>query len=715
MIRFSHIPMIRILTPIFAGIIIYSKTEYNFNIPDYVLIMGTILVLIMLSFRFLLSKFRFRHIPGILITIFLVVTGFALAQSRYLANHPNHFSNYHWENSHLRIRITEPVSEKTNSYQITGEVTHVIRQDSLVSTVGKKIIYFEKDKAVKDLFYGDILLIPADYQEVNDAKNPNTFQYKRFLSRQNIFHQSYHRTGSWYFTDTNEGNPFMKMAHHMRQKAIDILENNGLTGREFSVASALLLGYRDYLDEELMEDFAGAGAMHILCVSGLHVGIIFLFLNALFSFFTKIKYGIYYKSLIIILIIWFYAAITGMSPSVMRASTMFSFLAIGQTLKRATNTYNTLASSALILVLLDPFIIFKIGFQLSYIAVISIVAIQPLLYKQVYFKNKIVDKAWAIITVSIAAQLGTGPLAVHYFNQFPNYFILANLAVIPLTGLIIQWGVLFFMLSPLEMLGSLFAQLSLWAGKLLSLMIFIMHKTVSFIENMPWSTSSNIYITFTETMIIFAIIAALVFFSTHKNKHFLTISLVFLLFLSVSFSFRLYQQTHQQQLVIYNMSDSFSMDIFRGKKCYSMVCEKRIPEPRDIKFNIEGNRLSQGIKPDKTIITPIISDTLIDNALYINSNYVYYEDTSLKIVDESTVFTDTLIFPDTLDIVVLTGDIRIKINELMNHLRFEKLVIDASSSYRRNHSWIKECRELGLNCWSVRDQGAYVHTLTSVK
>ncbi|MFW5759031.1 MAG: ComEC/Rec2 family competence protein, partial [Bacteroidota bacterium] len=622
--RFSHIPMIRILTPILAGIITYSKTEYNFNIPDYVLIMGTILVLIMLSFRFLLSKFRFRHVPGILITIFLVITGFALAQSRYLANHPDHFSNYPWENSHLRIRITEPVSEKTNSYQITGEVTHVIRQDSLVSTVGKKIIYFEKDEAVKDLFYGDILLIPADYQQVRDSKNPNTFQYKRFLSRQNIFHQSYHRTGSWYFTGINEGNTLMKMAHQMRQKAIDILENNGLTGREFSVASALLLGYRDYLDEELMEDFAGAGAMHILCVSGLHVGIIFLFLNTLFSFLTKIKYGTYYKSLIIILIVWFYAAITGMSPSVMRASTMFSFLAIGQTLKRATNTYNTLAASALILVLLDPFIVFKIGFQLSYIAVISIVAIQPMLYKQAYFKNKIIDKAWAIITVSIAAQLGTGPLAVHYFNQFPNYFILANLAVIPLTGLIIQWGVLFFMLSPLEMLGSLFTQLSLWAGKLLSMLIYVMHKTVSFIENLPLSTSNNIYITFTETVIIFAIIFSLMIFLTHKNKHFLTTTLIFLLILTASFSFRLYKQNHQQQLVIYNMSDDFSIDIFNGRKCYSMVCENRIPEQRDIKFNAEGNRLSLGIKPSNTLMTTLMSDTLVDNALYINNNYVSF-------------------------------------------------------------------------------------------
>jgi competence protein ComEC len=261
------------------------------------------------------------------------------------------------------------------------------------------------------------------------------------------------------------------------------------------------------------------------------------------------------------------------------------------------------------------------------------------------------------------------------------------------------------------MISSLFSHLSVWAGKLLSLLIFIMHKTVSFIENLPWSTSNNIYITFMETMIIFAIIAALVLFLTHKNKHFLTISLVFLLLLSVSFSFRLYQQNHQQQLVIYNMSDTFSLDIFRGRKCYSMVCENRIPESRDIKFNVQGNRLSLGIKPDKTVIAPIISDTLIDNSLYINNNYIYFQDTSLKILDQSTVLTDTIVFPDTLDIVVLTDNLPVKINEIVNHLRFEKLVIDASNSYRKNQSWITECRELGLNCWSVRDQGAYIHNL----
>ncbi len=710
MTHFSHIPMIRILLPVLTGIILYSSTGFHFTPLAYTIVMALLILLIAIGFRFLLSNFRLRHLPGLSVTLFLIAAGFGLAQSRYQANHPDHFSNYHWENSHLRIKITEPVSEKTNSWQVTGDVTHVVSSDSMVSTVGKKIIYLEKDDAAKNLFYGDILLIPANYQEVSDSKNPNTFQYKRYLSRENIFHQSYHRTGSWYFTGTNEGGRFMKMAHQMRQKAIETLEKNGLTGREFSVASALLLGYRDFLDEELQEDFAGAGAMHILCVSGLHVGIIFMFLNVLFSFFKKIKYGTYYKSLIIILIIWFYAAITGMSPSVMRASTMFSFLAIGQTFKRSTNIYNTLASSALILILMDPFIIFKIGFQLSYIAVISIVSMQPMLYKQIYFKNKIAKQAWGIITVSIAAQLGTGPLALFYFNQFPNYFLLTNLAVIPLTGLIIQWGVLFFMLSPLEILSSLFTHVSLWTGKILSLLIFIMHKTVSFIENLPLSTSNNIYITFTETLFIFAIITSMVIFFTHKNKHFFTVSLVFLLLLSLSFSYRLYQQTRQQKLVIYNMSDAFSVDIFNGRKCYSLACENRLPDERDIKFNMQGNRLSLGIKPQNTLISPILKDTLIDQNLYINNNYIYFQDTSLKIIDQNTVLTDSLIFPDTLDIVVLTDNLRVKIDELTHYLKFKTLVIDASNSFYRNRSWVNECKELGLNCWSVRDQGAYVHS-----
>lgn len=335
---------------------------------------------------------------------------------------------------------------------------------------------------------------------------------------------------------------------------------------------------------------------------------------------------------------------------------------------------------------------------------------QPMLYKQIYFKNKIAKQAWGIITVSIAAQLGTGPLALFYFNQFPNYFLLTNLAVIPLTGLIIQWGVLFFMLSPLEILSSLFTHVSLWTGKILSLLIFIMHKTVSFIENLPLSTSNNIYITFTETLFIFAIITSMVIFFTHKNKHFFTVSLVFLLLLSLSFSYRLYQQTRQQKLVIYNMSDAFSVDIFNGRKCYSLACENRLPDERDIKFNMQGNRLSLGIKPQNTLISPILKDTLIDQNLYINNNYIYFQDTSLKIIDQNTVLTDSLIFPDTLDIVVLTDNLRVKIDELTHYLKFKTLVIDASNSFYRNRSWVNECKELGLNCWSVRDQGAYVHS-----
>jgi len=696
--HYSHIPLVRILLPLLTGIVLFLRTEFFLSLETILLVSILFLVAGLIIQRFAIHNFRFSNLFGINIMTFLCFAGYLLAQNYHQYEHPNHFKNSLWEDSMLRIRLIEPVEEKTNSYQIVGRVTHVITQDSLKPVIGRLILWVEKDSIAPGLQYGDIILTNNYYQAVKEPQNPNTFNYKKFLSRQNIFHQSYRRSGEWFHTPTNEGNPLIILALQMRNRALIALENNNIKGKDFAVASALLLGYREFLDEDLQREFTGAGAMHILCVSGLHVGIIFMALSFMFRFLLKLPKGKYIKTFLIVSLIWFYAAITGFSPSVLRASAMFSFVAMGQTFTRSTNIYNTLAASALVLAIADPFIISKIGFQLSYIAVISIVSLQPMFQKQLYFKNKILNGAWAIITVSLAAQIGTGPLSVLYFNQFPNYFLLTNLIVIPLTGLIIQGGIIFFLITPLEFL-------SVYAGKILSYLILILHKSVGIIEGLPGSTTQNLVITFNEQLLIFIFIIIFSIFIKKKEPKLIIPTLITILFLITSFAKRAIDERNINRLVVYHVPRSTAIDIFTEGHCLSYTCKTIEENPRLIDFNLRGNRLKTGfVKPQV-----VRKDTsFVSERFFTKNGFISWNNQTIKIIDRETVLHPESNFNGAVNKVIITKNTSLNLEVLHKVFNADMYIFDSSNSIRKSNQWMADCDSLGLDCWSVATQGAYV-------
>ncbi|MFN2395931.1 MAG: ComEC/Rec2 family competence protein [Bacteroidales bacterium] len=708
MTHYSNIPLVRIVIPVITGIVVFKHTQFFLSLSQAAGLIILFFSLAIIIEKYFQKNFNYRFAFGLNLMLFFLIAGYLLAQDRYEKNEPVHFSNQTLDNSYLRIQLTEPVSEKTNTYQIIGRATHILADDTLKEARGRLIAYFEKDSLAATLSYGDIVFLENNTQEVQPPQNPNAFNFKNFLANQNIFHQTYRRSGQWYKTGENEGHPVVSLAHSMRTKALETLEANNIKGREFAVASALLLGYRDYLDEDLQREFAGAGAMHILCVSGLHVGIIFLVLNILLNFMKSLPYGRVLKTLLIILLIWFYAAITGFSPSVLRASTMFSFLAIGQSFSRSTNIYNTLAASALLLILLDPFIIYRIGFQLSYIAVISIVWLQPLFYRQLYFKNRLLDYSWGIITVSLAAQLGTGPLALYYFNQFPNYFLLTNLAVIPLTGLIIKAGILFFMVSPVPFLSFII-------GKVLSSLIFIMHNAVKLIEGMPGSVAYNVFISFHEALFIFGIILLAGLYWIHARKRYAFFILTVVLILAGSLSVRNIQNQRQQKMVVYHIPGGTGIDFFSGKNCYFLACEKTLADQRSLSFHVEENRLQKGIKGTRIYPLAMNEENFKTDNFYKTDAFIHFAGLNLKILEDDNILPkeDEDMVGDfkydviDMDYVIISGNPQIRIENINKLYPSAKVIIDHSNNFFQTSRWMEECESLGVECWSVRHHGAF--------
>ena len=507
MFFFNKIPLFRIALPLIAGICagIYSG---GFVINSFALIFFLTVILIG-SFLFVLftekTSYRRRWIYGMTLHIFLLSTGIVIAILQTERFYPNNISQLD-ENTHqYLVKATGNVVEKPKSFKLEAEVLCVIDEGEKQTATGKVILYLQKDSTTAAINYGDVFLIRAPLQKLRETQNPAQFNYKQFLLFHQITRQAYVPSDAFVLTGVNEGNPIMKWIYELRNSLLNILRKHGLEGREFAVGAALILGYTDELDPEIMRAYAGSGALHVLSVSGLHVGIMYVVVAFFLSFLDKFKRGNIIKAILLLAFLAFYAMITGLSPSVLRASVMFGFIVIAKSFNYHTNIYNTLAVSAISLLIYDPYLIMQVGFQLSYLAVIGIVAIQPLLVELWEPKTKAMKWVWEITCVSVAAQIATAPLGFLYFHQFPVYFMISNLIVIPVSTGILYLGLAVLLLSFIPVVCDFLTEI-------LKGMIWFLNRSVELTESMPYSILGGIDISIVETWMLYAVVLSMFIF-----------------------------------------------------------------------------------------------------------------------------------------------------------------------------------------------------------
>jgi competence protein ComEC len=362
--------------------------------------------------------------------------------------------------------------------------------------VGKIVVTFTKNKG--KLFVGDIYVFNAKIQTHKKPLNPGQFDYGQYLKNKSIHAQVYvgselHKTGRrqdvWFFAD------------HIRSKMIGRLRNAGFSKDELSVVSALLLGQQQEISPEIIKSYQYAGAVHILSVSGLHIGMIALFIGFVLKPLPNSRAGRLFKMLFIIFCLWGFGSIAGFSPSVVRSVTMFSFLIIGTYLRRGTNIYHTLLVSALLILLVEPSFLLDVGFQLSYAALFFILWLQPLLSSVWSPKNKINQYFWDILTVSFAAQIGTLPLSIYYFHQFPGLFFITNLIIIPWLSVIMALGVLVLFLAAVNLTPQLPMIFLEWSVQILNVIIAEIASYESFLFK-------NIAMSFSLMILLYLFIAS---------------------------------------------------------------------------------------------------------------------------------------------------------------------------------------------------------------
>lgn len=367
-------------------------------------------------------------------------------------SHFFHFKNENKASQLITFQVREFLKPNAFSNRYYIEILKVDNQN----TKGIALLNIKKDSTTNTLKIDDIYVTKTEIYGIKTPLNPDQFSYKNYLKNQQVFYQLYSKDSELFLLNNNT-NTLRGHAANLRQLINKKLKNYSFSKDELSIINALILGQRQGIDKDLYDSYTNAGAIHILAVSGLHVGIILLILSFVLKPIEKINYGYFIKTIVILLLLWSYAIIAGSSASIVRATTMFSIVAIGLNLKRTSNIYNTLATSIFVLLLIKPRFIFDVGFQLSYAAVFSIVSIQPIIEPLFKPDNKLISLLWKTLTVTVSAQFGIIPISLYYFHQFPSLFWLSNLVIIPILGIILGFGLLVITLALIDMLPEFLA------------------------------------------------------------------------------------------------------------------------------------------------------------------------------------------------------------------------------------------------------------------
>lgn len=470
----KEIPFLRIGLPLCAGIVsgLYISPGKGF----YIISLSLLLICFCISLLF--NRYLINIVYGISLNLALYLAGLLL-----YTEEKNRVSILEQTETVFTGSLDDFPEEKENTFKLTYQLNSTAGEYSQIPAGGSLVLYHRKDDEVSSFLPGDRLVIRCVPMKIASKGNPHEFDYRFYMETRGIKFYAFTESSDIVSRSVPERRKLVHSSLIIREKIIDMFHERGIKGERLALVAALTLGQKNMLDPEQKQHFIKAGVMHIMAVSGLHAVILSIFVFKLL-FFLKGRLNVV-RVILTIVILWAFAFITGLTPSVLRATLMFSFLQAGNLMKRPVNGVNSVLASAFILILIRPSVIFDAGFLLSYSAVIFIICFYRDLYLKIIFKHRITDLIWQSAAVTIIAQAGTLPLTIMLFNRFPTWFILSNIIIVPLSSLVVITGVLVPMTFPIRFLSQIFA-------RVLDFLTGLTEMLTEKASSLPFSTIENI-------------------------------------------------------------------------------------------------------------------------------------------------------------------------------------------------------------------------------
>lgn len=675
--KLLNFTIIKLTICLILGIII----GYLTSIPLSVTISSTALLLLVLLIFYLIARKQFIKSIwfGILAFFVMISVGVLVTSFHNQQNFSNHYT---------QVISTESDSLKTIKFRIREVLKPGNYYDKYVidllkvsdkNTSGKTLLNIQKDTLQIPLKVDNVYVSRTDFKNLIQPLNPNQFDYKNYLKKKYIYHQLF-ITNESLLTVESKTITLFGIADNIRQHINKKLKPYHFKPDELAIINALLLGQRQDISEEVYTSYANAGAIHILAISGLHVGIVLLILSFILNPLERFKHGKLIKTILLVSILWSFALIAGLSASVTRAVTMFSIVAIALNLKRPTNIYNTLAISMFVILLFKPLFIFDVGFQLSYLAVFAIVVIDPLLYDFWKPKSWIIDKFWHTFTITISAQFGIIPVSLYYFHQFPGLFFISNLIIIPFLGIILGIGIIVILLAVLNILPQ-------FGTFIYGYIISLMNSFVGWVSKQEAFLLKDISFSLLYVIVSYVLIITFVRLLFKRNYSNLKLFLIAILIVQGAFIYNEFSKPSNDFIVFHKSRYSLLGNTINNKIVVANDFDSILKSKNKIiKDYVVGNDINN------------IEEEAISPIYLLNKKH-------LLVIDSLGIYNIQSLKPD---FVLLRQSPKINLNRLIDSLKPKQIIADGSNYKSYIARWEHICKKRKIPFHQTSKKGAFI-------
>ncbi|AIM36053.1 hypothetical protein KO02_04630 [Sphingobacterium sp. ML3W] len=649
-------------------------------------ILNAILITVLLSqVVWFIMQPRFRSLYIMNSYVILFVFGLWNISRTHFKNDANHF-HLGASDQFIAIVDDEPIV-KNNTVRFSALLRAKETKSTFRKATGNLMMTVELDRTAP-IQYGDEIIFINKIKAIPNHYNPLEFDYKNYLANRGIYFQNRLSLGEYKVIGRNKGNRIKALGLNLRQGLVHKFRKYLDDEEAFQIATALIFGYRTTMSTDTLQTFSNTGTIHVLSVSGMHVGIVFLLLLWLLQQVKGNHVLHITRTVLLLLAIWSYTILTGMAPSILRAAIMLSFFLITRLLRREVNILNTLAASAFLLLLFQPNMLFDIGFQLSYSAVLGIVFLFPL-YKRIapYTDGRFSHHIWDSIGISLSAQTSTAPLSLFYFGQFPNYFLIANvLVVLPVT--IIMYVGLVLMFLP-------FDSINIWLGHVLQWLVKYMFLMLKFLDKLPYSTWTGIVLSPIMVFVSLTMLLTLTYAFQWKSKNVMYFSLFFLLIFVIIFNYQQHLKLTYKGFRIYNTGKDITLAFIKRNKV-TVISSFDSLNTRALKYSIYRD-LSRFSNWNRIGYHKLISDdSLRVNYLIQKSGLI------IQIMEHATL----QVLPT--DVLIVRKNSKWNFVDNVKLIKPKIVLFDGTNSDHNIQVWQQQLDSLAIRHYSIKNNFAYV-------
>lgn len=667
-------PLARIAIWFILGLL----AAYYFNPNPAIALISLGISFILFGISYYLSKKQLdqkRYFGLITYLIFFLVgvTTQSLHNKRFS---PNHYVNNFKPEQHYFVGATLIEKLKSSAFndRYIAEITSV---DSL-KTNGRILFNIKKDSLNQQLKIGSQMLYYGEIYENREPHNPNQFNYGRYLKNKSIYGQIY-ADASDVKVNSHLDKNIWYYAAAFRNRIITNLKKSGFAEAELNVVVALILGQQQDISPEILKDYQLAGAVHILSVSGLHVGCIMIAIGYLLKPLPKNKFGEVLKLVIIIGFLWLFALVAGFSPAVTRSVVMFTFIAIGEYSNRKTNIFHTLIASMFFILLVEPAFIFDVGFQLSYCALFFIVWLKPIFDKIWMPENKILKSFWEILSVSFAAQIGAFPLSVYCFHQFPGLFFVTNLLVLPMLSAILAFGVFVMLWAYVTVVPEFLA-------KVLENSIWFLNKIINWVASFESFIFQDISFNWQMLVTCYLMIFAFAIWIMKPDFKKLSLALTSLIIFQITYFGTEYLNQTQEEFIIFNAKQSTIISERQGGNITLYASD-----------SLSESIMNFSVKP--YLVGNFASISKIESV----PNLHYFNKNKILIVDSLSILPANI----NPDVLLLTQSPKLNLERVLQFSKPKMIVADASNYKTYALRWKATCAKEKIPFHSTVEKGFY--------